>query len=178
MISRKSMVVMVSLVFVIIGGYRSESCRCDFDELGPLFSLAGSIFGCGEANTPMNSSRERDHSSAPKGNVDDVYALNKEKRKEAVEPRAVFIELGSVNCIPCRMMQPVMRQIEEKYGDRVRVIFYDVWTPEGRPYALQHRISAIPTQIFLDKNGREFFRHSGFFPFEEVERVLGGMGVH
>ena len=46
---------------------------------------------------------------------------------EGVKPKVTFIELGSVNCIPCKQMQPVMKSIEEKYGEQIKVIFYDVW---------------------------------------------------
>ena len=88
-----------------------------------------------------------------------------------------FIELGSVNCIPCRMMQPIMDEIEEEYAGQVKVVFYDVWTPQGRPYAQQYRIRVIPTQVFLDKDGVEYFRHEGFFPKEELVKILKQKGV-
>jgi len=88
-----------------------------------------------------------------------------------------FVELGSLNCIPCKMMQPVMAEIEKEYGEQVKVVFHDVWTPEGRPYGEQYRIRAIPTQVFLDKDGKEFFRHTGFFPKEEIVKVLKQQGV-
>jgi thioredoxin 1 len=90
---------------------------------------------------------------------------------------ATFVELGSVNCVPCKMMQPVMKDIEKEYGDQVKVIFHDVWTSEGKPYGEQYKIKAIPTQIFLDKEGKEFFRHLGFFPTEEIEKVLEKRGI-
>jgi thioredoxin 1 len=93
------------------------------------------------------------------------------------QPKVTFIELGSVRCIPCRMMQPIMREIEREYAGEVRVVFYDVWTPEGRPYAEKYRIRVIPTQVFLDAEGREFFRHEGFFPKEEIVKVLQRAGV-
>jgi len=83
-----------------------------------------------------------------------------------------FIELGSVGCIPCRMMQPVMERLEKNFAGKVRVVFYDVWTREGEPYARQYRIRAIPTQVFLDKNGNEFYRHLGYFPYEEIVELL------
>jgi thioredoxin 1 len=95
----------------------------------------------------------------------------------AADSVVTFIELGSVNCIPCRMMQPVMRQVEQKYGGRVKVIFYDIWTPVGRPFAQKYSVKAIPTQVFLDRNGKEYFRHIGYFPFENVEQVLKKGGV-
>ena len=88
-----------------------------------------------------------------------------------------FIELGSVRCIPCKMMQSVMEAIEKEYAGKVKVIFHDVWTPEGRPYAEKYGIQGIPTQIFLDQNGKEFFRHTGFFPQNQIEEILEKQGV-
>ncbi len=66
------------------------------------------------------------------------------------------------------MMQPVMKEIEAKYGGQVKVIFYDVWTKEQRPYAQQYNIKLIPTQVFLDEDGKEFHRHEGFYPKAEM----------
>lgn len=91
--------------------------------------------------------------------------------------RVTFVELGSVNCIPCKMMQPVMEEIEKEYGSQVEVVFHDVWTAKGKPYAEKYRIRAIPTQVFLDQNGKEYFRHTGFFPKNEIVKVLKKQGV-
>jgi len=30
----------------------------------------------------------------------------------------------------------------------------------------------LPTQVFLDENGKEFFRHEGFFPKEELMKIV------
>lgn len=91
--------------------------------------------------------------------------------------KVTFIELGSVKCIPCQKMQVVMKSIEEKYGDQVQVVFYDVWTPEGKPFADQYNIQLIPTQVFLDETGKEYFRHEGFFPEEDLVKILNEKGV-
>ncbi len=91
--------------------------------------------------------------------------------------KVIFVELGSVRCIPCQQMQPVMKAIEEKYPDQVKVVFYDVWTPEGKPWATTYKINVIPTQVFLDADGKEFFRHEGFFSEEEIAKILKTKGV-
>ena len=91
--------------------------------------------------------------------------------------KVTFIELGSVKCIPCQKMQTVMKLVEQKYGDQVKIIFYDVWTPEGKPYGDKYGIQSIPTQVFLDQNGNEFSRHEGYFPEEELVKVLNTKGV-
>jgi thioredoxin 1 len=99
------------------------------------------------------------------------------KNPGTVKEKATFIELGSVNCIPCKKMQPVMRQIEKDYAGVVKVVFYDVWTPEQRSKGEEYGIRAIPTQVFLDENGKEFFRHIGYFPVEEIEKILTKQGI-
>ena len=98
--------------------------------------------------------------------------------KKAVKYKVTFIELGSVKCIPCQQMQPVMKSIETKYGKDVKVVFHDVWTDAGAPYAKQYGIEAIPTQVFLDETGKEYFRHVGFFAEEELVKVLQQKGVN
>jgi len=59
----------------------------------------------------------------------------------------------------------------------VKVVFYDVWTPEGKEAAKQYEFYAIPTQLFFDENGKEYFRHEGFFPEDELIKVLQQKGV-
>lgn len=91
--------------------------------------------------------------------------------------QVTFIELGSVNCVPCKMMQPVMNEIEEKYAGVVKVVFYDVWTPKDRDKAVQYGIRAIPTQVFLNSKGKEIFRHLGYFSSEEIIKLLESKGI-
>lgn len=92
-------------------------------------------------------------------------------------PLITFIELGSVTCIPCQKMQPVMKNIEARYGQQVAVIFYDVWLADQKPRAREYGIRLIPTQIFLDGAGKEIFRHEGFFPETEIDQFLSSRGI-
>ncbi len=101
----------------------------------------------------------------------------KAQKSEKANYKVTFIELGSEHCIPCQKMQPIMKSIKEKYAGRVKVVFHDVWTPEGKPYAAKYKIKLIPTQVFLDKNGKEFSRHVGYFPEQELVKVLEQKGV-
>lgn len=100
-----------------------------------------------------------------------------ESARQTSAPLVTFIELGSVNCVPCKAMQPVMDSIRKKYPDQVSVVFYDVWTDQGQPYGRQYGIRVIPTQVFLDKDGKEYFRHEGFFPEEDLLKILAKGGV-
>ena len=91
--------------------------------------------------------------------------------------QVTFVELGSVKCIPCKKMQPIMKEIEKEYGGKVRVVFHDVWTSKGKPYIKKYGIRVIPTQIFLDKNGKEFHRHEGFYPKKDIVELLKTRGL-
>ena len=91
--------------------------------------------------------------------------------------KVTFIELGSVNCIPCKKMAAVMKSIEYKFGNQVKVIFYDIWKADQKKYAKQYNVSIIPTQVFLDQNGKEFFRHQGYYAEAEIEKLLKKRGI-
>lgn len=99
------------------------------------------------------------------------------KADKEARPLVTFVELGSVKCIPCRMMQPIMASVEKKYGPQVKIVFHDVWTPTGKPFWAKYGIRLIPTQVFLDAAGKEFFRHEGFFPEAEIDKLLQKQGL-
>ena len=102
---------------------------------------------------------------------------NKGKEESQSKAKITFVELGSVKCVPCIQMQPIMKSVEEKYGKQIKVIFYDVWTDEGHKYAEIYKIQLIPTQVFLDENEKEIFRHIGFFPEAEIDKFLQEQGL-
>jgi len=84
--------------------------------------------------------------------------------------KVTFIELGADRCIPCKAMQPIMREIAQEYKGTIQVVFYDVWkTPK---YSKDYGIQMIPTQVFIDKNGEEIFRHVGFYAKDDIIKML------
>jgi thioredoxin 1 len=91
------------------------------------------------------------------------------------KPKITFIELGSVGCIPCKKMVPIMKNIEKKYADQIKVIFYDVRKEKDK--AEQYNVTVIPTQVFLDENGKEIHRHIGYYPEKEIDAFLKKHGL-
>jgi thiol-disulfide isomerase/thioredoxin len=89
--------------------------------------------------------------------------------------QVTFLELGADRCVPCKRMQPIMKEIAAMFPDRVQVIFYDVWK-DSAP-AMKYRIQLIPTQVFLDQQGREITRHVGLFPKAEILELLKKHGI-
>lgn len=103
------------------------------------------------------------------GSIDD--ALNKAKKQGKV----VMLELGSEGCIPCEQMKPVMQRLRQNYGKSLEVIFVDI--RQDRETARRFNVFMIPTQVFLDKTGKEFHRHLGFYPYDEIETMLKKAGI-
>jgi thioredoxin 1 len=89
--------------------------------------------------------------------------------------KAVMLELGSVGCVPCEQMKPVMEKLRTNYKGKLEVLFIDV--RKDRDAAKKFGVYAIPTQVFLDKNGKEFHRHIGFYGYEEIGPVLKKAGI-
>ena len=89
--------------------------------------------------------------------------------------QVTFLELGADRCIPCKKMQPIMKEIAAAFPDRVQVVFYDVWKDPAP--AEKYGIQLIPTQVFLDQKGKEIARHVGLFPKEEILALLKKNGV-
>jgi len=86
-----------------------------------------------------------------------------------------LVDFGADGCIPCDMMAPILKKLEQKYKGRLNVVFVHV--REQQVLAARYGIQSIPVQIFFDREGREVFRHTGFFSEEELEKKIAQLGV-
>jgi thioredoxin 1 len=77
--------------------------------------------------------------------------------------KLTFLEFGSVGCVECKKMEKVMQQVRTRYNDRVNVVFYDVRMKENKKIVKHYGVEMIPVQVLLDRNGTEYFRHTGYF---------------
>jgi thioredoxin 1 len=79
-----------------------------------------------------------------------------------------LLDLGSKSCIPCKMMAPLLKELTEEYAGKLQVEFIDVWVKENAAKGKEYGISAIPTQIFFAPDGKELWRHEGFFAKADI----------
>jgi thioredoxin 1 len=63
-------------------------------------------------------------------------------------------------------MKPTLDELKVEYADRFETVFIDVW--ENQQAGAQYGIRMIPTQIFFDADGKELFRHEGFFSKDDI----------
>ena len=124
----------------------------------------------------LKSGNREDARRTPQGYREeptDAGATRSPDRQSAALPR--LLELGSVGCRPCDMMAPILEELRKEYAGVLSVEFYDV-RKDPWPARL-YRIRIIPTQIFIDAEGNEVFRHEGFLPMDDIVPVLASMGV-
>jgi thioredoxin 1 len=86
-----------------------------------------------------------------------------------------FLELGADQCVPCKMMQPVLEELRREYPGKLQVDFVDVWKDPTQ--SQKYGILGIPTQILFDTHGNEVFRHSGFFPKDQILKKFEELGI-
>ena len=120
--------------------------------------------------------KNKKNQRAPAGCVDGVCALPlpgsdpypdiAQEQPASEKPLPRVLDLGAGKCIPCKMMAPILDEMKETFAGQLDVKFIDVWENEG--VGDQYGIRIIPTQIFFDADGKELFRHEGFFAREDM----------
>jgi thioredoxin 1 len=103
------------------------------------------------------------------------FTAEAEVPQAPVPGKVTMVDIGAKECIPCKMMIPIMEELEKDYKDRAAIVFIDVWVNRGA--GQKYGIKLIPTQIFYDAKGREMLRHEGVMQKEAIIAELTKLGV-
>jgi thioredoxin 1 len=72
-------------------------------------------------------------------------------------------------CGPCKMIAPVLEELDSEMGDKVKIVKVDV--DENQETASKYGVMSIPTLIVL-KDGEEVDKVIGFQPKEALAELL------
>ena len=75
-------------------------------------------------------------------------------------------------CGPCRMLAPVLEQVEALYGDKLRVVKANV--DEDEMLAMKYQISSIPCVKFF-KDGQIVSEFVGLKQVDELKKIIDGL---
>jgi thioredoxin 1 len=92
-----------------------------------------------------------------------------------VKGMVTLIDLGANQCVPCKLMAPILEKLQMDYKDKAAIVVIDIY--QHRDQIQRFGIRAIPTQIFFDPTGREVYRHTGFMSEKAIVEQLAKMGV-
>jgi thioredoxin 1 len=95
--------------------------------------------------------------------------------KARTSGRPSMVDFGASGCQPCELMAPILETLKKKHEGKANILFVHV--REIQVLAARYGVQSIPVQVFFDKDGKEVFRHVGFFSQDEIEKKLAELGV-
>ncbi len=96
-------------------------------------------------------------------------------KKALASGRPVLVNFGANNCLPCRQLRPILKEVSKEYGEKASILVIDVY--KYQELARQHKIMALPTLVFFDSKGKEVFRHMGIMDKENIVAKLKEVGM-
>lgn len=81
----------------------------------------------------------------------------------------VLVDFYADWCGPCQMMAPVLKEVAEEMGDKVKIIKNDV--DKNQPIAQRFGVRSIPTLI-LFKNGKILENKAGAMTKRDLTRMI------
>lgn len=85
-------------------------------------------------------------------------------------PVPVLVDFYADWCGPCHMMSPILNDLKNAWGDKIRIIKVD--TERQPQIAAEYQISGIPTLIMF-KDGKPVHRTSGVMPLPRLQQEYG-----
>lgn len=81
----------------------------------------------------------------------------------------VLVDFFATWCGPCKMMHPVLEQLKEQMGDKIRILKVDV--DNNEELSSRYKIMSVPT-LLIFKNGTQVWRQSGAMPLNALTEVI------
>lgn len=81
----------------------------------------------------------------------------------------VLVDFTAQWCGPCKMMKPVLEQLHQRMGEKVRIIKIDIDQSPAAAQAFQ--VQSVPTLI-LFRGGKQLWRQSGVLQAAQLERII------
>ncbi|MFA6581226.1 MAG: thioredoxin [Paludibacter sp.] len=85
------------------------------------------------------------------------------------EDRPVIVDFHALWCGPCKTQSPILKQIADEMGERVRVIKIDV--DQNQTLASRYQIQSVPT-LMIFKNGKVIHKQAGVHSKQQIMSVL------
>ena len=83
-----------------------------------------------------------------------------------------LLEFKSNSCSICKRMEPELENIRQSSHEKINVVVLNIMNQNSLTVMKYFGISAVPTQLLLDKNGTEFFRNYGYISAEDLKRKI------
>lgn len=83
--------------------------------------------------------------------------------------KPVLVDFYADWCQPCKMVSPILKQVKDEMGDKVKIIKINV---DNNPVvASKYNIRSIPT-LMLFKQGQVKFSQAGVIPAQQIKNII------
>lgn len=95
-----------------------------------------------------------------------------EKFEELINSEVpVLVDYFATWCGPCKMMHPILDDLKQRLGERVKIVKIDVDVPANRQSVYAYQIQSVPT-LMLFKKGRMLWRQSGVVRADQLQEIV------
>jgi len=88
----------------------------------------------------------------------------------------VIVKLGSDKCIPCRAMNPIIKELADEQDGKAVFLALDVY--QNRELARQAGVRVIPTILFYDKRGKPKAKSEGGMSKEDLLKAINKLELN
>ena len=104
-----------------------------------------------------------------------VTNTQEEFKKAVGSGKPTLVDFGANNCMPCRLLRPILKDIGKEYAGRAHVLVIDIYAEKG--LAQEYGVQVVPTLVFFDSKGKEVYRHLGPMDKEAIVAKLKEIGM-
>lgn len=83
----------------------------------------------------------------------------------------VLVDYFATWCGPCKMMHPILEELKNSLGEKIKIVKIDVDIPANRQSVYACQIQSVPTLI-LFQEGRVLWRQSGVVRAAELKKMI------
>lgn len=85
------------------------------------------------------------------------------------QDKPVLVDFFAEWCGPCKMMNPILKDVKKDLGDTISIIKIDV--DKNQALANKYHVRGVPT-LMLFKFGKQLWRQSGLLQKDEIIKVV------
>jgi len=162
--------------------HQSKMGKKRLDEVAPVLEeLIRDAKGKEKVEEYITSLREKAKVEIDESRLKGVTATapdtntSEEFNKAIKSGKPLLVDFGANNCVPCRQLRPILKDIGKEQSGKAEILIIDVY--KFKSLAAEHKIQVVPTLIFFDKTGKEVYRHMGAWDKESIVKKLAEIGA-
>ena len=105
----------------------------------------------------------------PKSDSKNLVILNDNTFNHKISGKIALVDFWAEWCQPCKMMPPILKQVKQTMGDKIRILKVDV--DKNPAISRKYMIQNVPT-LMIFRKGEVLFRQAGVVPAAQLTDIV------